>query len=146
MIIERRASVLVCDEMMYSLTGKVTLAGIYIQDIVIPGPALQMNQLVFFFTVETPKEEPFRSLTYKVQLPGSPPVLQPTPIIVHNIGATDPRRKKITFRQPLLIQQPVLLPGRIEASVIHENGEIDAGGIWIITAEEASAAAAAQIP
>jgi hypothetical protein len=141
---ERKAFALVCDDLMHSLTGKVSLSGVYVQDIVIPGPALLLNQLVFFFTVETPREKPFQSLTFKVSLPGNPPREQSVPIVVNEMSIGDPRRKRITFRQAMLLQQVVLMPGRIETSVIHEEGELDAGGIWIMTFEELNAAGGQQ--
>jgi hypothetical protein len=43
----------------------------------------------------------------------------------------------------MLIPMPILRPGRIVASVVHESGEMEAGGFWVISLEEAQQALAA---
>lgn len=138
MIEERSASIIVCDDFFYSIAGKVTLSGVYVQDIVIPASETTVNQLVFFFTIETPKERPFKSLTLKIQFPGSEPILAPVVIMPRMVGPEDPLRKKITIKQPMLVQQVVLRPGRIRATALHDEGELDAGGIWIALQSSAS--------
>jgi hypothetical protein len=140
---ERKASVFLCDEALFSLSGKITISGMYTQDLVVAGNEQQIGQLVFFFTIETPKSEPFKSLTLKVVFPGSDPIEAPTPTAVIPTASANPRRKSIIHRAPLLIPQPILRPGRIVASVIHESGEIEAGGFWVVTLEEAQKAIAA---
>jgi hypothetical protein len=140
---ERTASVFVCDELLFSLTGKVQAIGLYTQDIVIPSEELLINQLIFFFTVQTPRTDPFHSLKFKVAFPGSDPIeMEILPLVVQ--ANHDERRKQIVYRQAMLTQQQMLRPGRIVTSVIHERGEIEAGGFWIMTAEEARKAAMPQ--
>jgi hypothetical protein len=140
---ERKASVFVCDEVLFSLTGKVTISGMYTQDIVISGEEQQIGQLAFFFTIETPKSEPFKSLLLKIAFPGSDPIQTPAPVTTQPNFSNDDRRKSIIHRQPLLIPLPILRPGRIVASVVHESGEIEAGGFWVVSVEEAQKAMAA---
>jgi hypothetical protein len=140
---ERKASAFVCDEALFSLSGKITISGMYTQDIVISSNEQQITQLVFLFTVETPKSEPFKSLTMKVVFPGSDPIEAPALTAINPPASTDPRRKQITYRLPLLIPQPVLRPGRIVASVVHEDGEMEAAGFWVVTMEEAQKTVAA---
>jgi hypothetical protein len=134
---ERRASVFVCDELFFTLVGKVTISGMYTtNDIAIPGDELRAAQMVFVFLIETPVEDPLMSITLKVTFPGSDPVIVPP----QNMGFfTDPRRKVMVSKQPFLIQQPLLRPGRIETAVIHDKGEINAGDIWITSLAAVSA-------
>jgi hypothetical protein len=130
---ERSAVVLVCDELSVSLNGKFNIAGLYSTEILIPTNPTTVNQLVFLLLIETGVEEPFRSLSVEISLPGSAPVRQdlpPVPDIPHA-----PDRTRINFRWPFLISQVVLRPGHIGVKVIHENGEIDASGApWIFMA------------
>jgi hypothetical protein len=131
-MISRTASVLVCDEILFALNGKAFLQGVYTGDITIPGSELALPQLVFYFSAETSKEQPFKKLTLKVVLPEMPPALfeieiESTP------QAINPDRPKMRLRAPLLIQQVILRPGKIETSVITEAEELDAGGIWIMS-------------
>lgn len=127
---ERRASVIVCDDILYALTGKAFLQGVYQTDITIPGPELQIQQLVFYFSAETPKENEFKTVVLKVTLPGSPPAQIEVAIPAFN---ANPGRKIMTLRAPLLLQQPILRPGRIEATVVTESDELAAAGPWIVS-------------
>jgi hypothetical protein len=106
------------------------LQGVYTGDITIPGDGLSLPQLVFYFTVETAKKDPLKSVTLKVIPPGMPAAQFEIPIQslpqIHN-----PDRPKMMLRAPLLIQQILLRPGKIETTVITEAGELDAGGIWV---------------
>ncbi len=133
----RKASAFVCDEALFSLTGKITISGLYTQDIVIVSNEQQINQLVFLFTVETSKSQPFKSAMLKIAFPGGDPVLVPMMTVIHPASIDDDRRKSMVFRQPVLVPMPILRPGRIVASVLHEDGEMEAGGFWVVTMEEA---------
>jgi hypothetical protein len=127
---ERRASVIVCDEVLFALTGKVFLQGVYPSDITIFGQEISYPQLVFYFTAETSKEYPFKKMTLKVVPPGMPPALLDVPI--ETIPQTrNPDRPKMVIRAPILIQQILLRPGKIETAVITEVEELDAGGMWV---------------
>ena len=66
MKIIRTASMIVCDDILFGLTGKAFLQGVYTGDITIHGNALAVPQLIFYFTVETSKEKPFKKMTLKV--------------------------------------------------------------------------------
>jgi hypothetical protein len=136
MIEDRRASIIVSDDFFFAIGGKVTLSGVYIQDLVIPFAGTPINQLVFFFTIQSPKERPFKSISLKILFPGLEPKITPIPVFPR-VPSSDPKRTKILITQPILIQQVVLNPGRVQATVIHEDGEIDAGGIWIVLHGEA---------
>jgi hypothetical protein len=130
---DRTASVIVCDEALFSVTGKAYLNGVYPSDITISGDALQIHQLVFYFAAETPKDKPFKKLTLKATFPGSGSTQFEINVDavqqVHN-----PARPKMVVRAPLLVQQILLKPGKIETKVIDETGaELDAGGIWVTT-------------
>jgi hypothetical protein len=121
----------ICDEVTYSLTGKVFAQGIYTGDLSIPSDEFTIPQLVFFFLIEGPADTLFKSITLKVLLPGQPPATMEVPLSIP--AKRDPRRTRMSLKSPFLILQPVLRPGRIETKVVHVEGEIDAGGQWIVT-------------
>jgi len=128
----RQASLLVADEIYYNLHGKAILQGIYHGDLTIPADPSVAPQLIFFFMGETDVSDPFQTLAVEVTLPGAEPVrnfvgVMP-PEFVTNASAG---RTRLYFRHPLLIQAPVLKPGKIDAKVIHEKGEISVGAPWI---------------
>jgi hypothetical protein len=137
---KRKASFLVCDELLYTMNGKVNLVGIYTREIVIPADELSMSQLIFYFILEAPKDQPFRQVTFRIELPGQPSFDFETPLSIRKSAMLDDRRKTITWRHPVLIQQPLLKPGRIIANIVDETGTLDAGGIWVVTIEEAQRA------
>jgi hypothetical protein len=128
---ERTAYLLVADDLRIALTGKLDLHGIYTGDIVIPSEKLVANQLVFLWMLETDAKDPFQSLTFEITLPQAEPnrfslsVLVPTPI--------PEGRTRWYMKQPQLIQPAILRPGRIKAKVIHEKGEIQLWGPWIVS-------------
>ncbi len=129
----RQATLLVADEIWYNLYGKAILQGLYHGDLVIPTNPSNAPQLLFYFMMETDLSDPFRSLAVEVTLPESDAVR-------HVVGVTYPipstaheGRTRLFYRHPLLIQAPVLRPGRIDAKVIHEGGEIVVGAPWIVT-------------
>jgi hypothetical protein len=143
-MIERKASVIVCDDFLISLQGKFVMTGVYPSDIVIPSDGVSAPQLVFFFMIEGPREDPFKSLSVKITFPGEATIKVDLPVGVTASSAIFPDRKKVTVKQPVLVQQPVLRAGRVETIVDHDKGEIDAGGIWITAAAEWNAAQAAR--
>jgi len=128
---ERTASVLVCDDATWSLTGKINLFGVYANDIVIPHPELLFNQIVFYFDIQTGFDDPFHHLAIQIEFPGEQPILQPMP--TETPPSPPPAgRTKLIYKIPLMVQQRVLRPGRIIAKIIHERGQIDAGGVWVV--------------
>jgi hypothetical protein len=129
---ERRASVIVCDDILFGLTGKVFLQGVYTSDITIPGSELSLPQLAFYFTAETPKGNPFKKMALRVVPPGMPPAHVEIPIETAQ-QTINPDRPKTIIRAPFLMQQILLKPGKVETSVITESEELDAGGIWIMS-------------
>jgi hypothetical protein len=131
-MIERRAAVLVADEVLFALNGKAYLQGIYTGDITIVGNAMPLPQLIFMFIVETGITKPFNSLVLQAIVPGNPPaklVVPPELQAVHPVAGRD----RIIIRFPLVVPMPVLRPGRIDARVLHEDGEIEVGAPWIIS-------------
>lgn len=125
----RTASVLVSDDMLFGLTGKVFLHGVYTSDITISGDVLVVPQLVFYFTVWTPKARPFSQVNLKVTPPGEPPSTLEIPIGGPHV--INPDRPHMILRAPILLQQVALRPGKIETQVLADGEEIDAGGIWV---------------
>lgn len=133
----RRASLLVADEILYSLGGKVYLQGMYLNDISINADQVVAPQLVFMFIFETEIENSFTSITLEITLPGSEAVKAPITIAQPVIPHQD--RTHIMYRLPLLLSAPILRPGRIEARIIHDRGEILANAIWITKAPHVAA-------
>jgi len=130
-MIPRHASLFICDEILFSLTGKFNLLGAYTSDLTIPNDPTVGAQLVFYFVIETDVSDPYKSLRIEVTLPETAPIVQAIPV-VPQIAPILPDRPRWTMRWPLLIPQPVLHPGRIVAKVIHEKGELIAGAPWIV--------------
>jgi hypothetical protein len=124
----RQATVLVCDEILISLTGKFNLLGNYTGDITIQTDPTAVAQLIFYFIIETDVSDLYRSLSVQVTLPESAPITQVVPLLVI---APQPNRSRWTTRYPLLIRNPSLRPGRIEAKVIHDTGEMILNAPWI---------------
>lgn len=130
MTTERRAYVVVCDELLFSITNKLYLNGVYSTDITIPGDDLMLNQLVFYFTVETPKENPPSTIILRAVPPGGK--FTELEINVQAVPQVpNPGRPKMILRAPLLVQNILIRPGKIETSAIVDGEELDAGGIWI---------------
>jgi len=131
----RQALMLVADEIYYNLQGKAILQGIYTTDLIIPTDPTPVRQLLLFFVIETDLSEPFTSLNVEITLPGSTPVRNavfvPPPQFLATLQQTQPGRTRFFVRHPVLIQNPILRPGLIEAKVIHESGEIAVTGQWI---------------
>lgn len=124
------ATLLVCDDLLYSLTGKINLFGIYTGDIGVPLQMQATGQLVFLFLLEGDLSERPGRVTLEVSLPGesSPNRLDVGPLAV---PAAAPGRTRWNLRLPFLVAQPVLRPGRIEAKIIHGKDEISVRGPWI---------------
>ncbi len=128
-MITRTASVIVCDEMLVSLTGKLTIAGLYTGDIGIASDPGTTQQLVFLFVVEGPIEDPVRTLEVEVTLPGEKAIRMPVAVTIPD--QVPPGRRNWTIRWPVLMIQPTLRPGRISAKVIHDKGEIEVATPWV---------------
>jgi hypothetical protein len=138
---DRRATFLMCDDLSVALNGKFTLFGMYPADIVIPGEQAQLGQLVVFVEAETLIERPFKSLAILVKLPGEaePKVLDASAAL-QQMPPLVAGRAVMRVRVPFLIPQPLLKPGAIEVTVVHEEGALPAGKQWVITAAQAQAA------
>jgi hypothetical protein len=136
MTIERRASVLICDDVLFGVTGKVFLQGVYQSDITIHGDELTINQLVFYFMVETPIDRPFQRISLSVTFPETPPAYMEIPLTEM---PTNSERPRIILRAPFVLQQIVLRPGKIEIKAITESDELNAGDFWISSLKRLSA-------
>lgn len=127
---DRSATVFACDDVLYSLTGKMTVAGMYTGDIVLFEPMATINQLIFFFSVSVPISEKVETLQFRVTALGNFPVVIDMPI-QQIPPSMDQRRKTKTYRFPVLAQKLSLRPGAIETVVVLNGEEIDAGGVWV---------------
>jgi hypothetical protein len=124
------ATLLVCDDLLYSLMGKVNLIGIYTSDIAINGPGQVAGQLVFFFVMEGDISERPTHVSLEITLPGTPPRRLDFPAFPTDIQQ-QPGRTRWYLRLPFLLPQVVLHPGRIEGKIIYAGNEIALRGPWI---------------
>jgi hypothetical protein len=118
----RQATLVVADDASYTLTGKINLSGIYPTDINIPRNPTFAGQLVFMFVIETEPNDPYRQISLRVELPGGDSRQLELQVGTFKDGESDKIRWCLKF--PLLFQNPVLRPGPIAASVIHDKGII----------------------
>jgi hypothetical protein len=126
----RQATVLVADDWVTALSGKVTISGVYGTDMSIPVDPFMASQLVFAFVIETSPEDPYQSIEIRVTLPGGDTRSLHLPVGKFISGEAD--KKRWCLKYPLLFRNPVLRPGPIEAKVIHEKGEIITAAPFVI--------------
>jgi hypothetical protein len=126
----RQATLLVADDLTYTLTGKLSILGVYQSDIVIPHDPYFVNQLVFFFAIETPPDDPCLSVELVVTLPGDGGERRLS-LPVANFVTTPADKSRWTIKYPLLFQGLLLHKGQIEAKVIHEKGEISVAAPYV---------------
>jgi hypothetical protein len=126
----RQASVFACDDLLVSLTGKFTALGIYTGDIVIPNE-ITANQIVFVFQIEFDIDDPMSSVVLEVKFPGEE---NPRQMAVP-VGPLTPveGRSRWIIRWPFAVQMAHLRPGRIYTKVIHDKGQIDTTGYWVVS-------------
>jgi hypothetical protein len=130
---DRQVSLLLADDLLWSMNGKVTMIGIYGGDITIQADSMAVPQLVFLFSAETDITDPFQLFTLHIQLAGEIPVIVPIPM-GSPPGTLDAQRTRWIVRWPYLLSQATLRPGRIVAKIIHEKGELVATAPWIVRA------------
>jgi hypothetical protein len=126
----RQASLLIADEIYYNLHAKAILQGIYAGDLFISTNPSSTAQLIFYFMAETDVTDPFRTLIAEVTLPESSPTQAPIPVQGPTTLPSD--RTRLFVRWPILIPAPILRPGKINAKLIHESGEIAVVTPWIV--------------
>jgi hypothetical protein len=135
-MISRDAMFFLCDDVLVALSGKMTIAGMYTSDIIIPNEGIQIAQLVAVFTIRTPMETPFQKLVLQISMPGEENPQQ-IDLSGQSKSASIPGRTTLNYKLPFLIGNPILHSGPIEAKVIHESGEMLAGRHWVTTLEQA---------
>lgn len=136
----RHAALLICDELLFSLTGKMTIAGLYTGDIGIGSERQIIPQLIFLFVVEGDLDEPIQSAVLEVALPKVEVKRRPLPGV--SPPAATPGRTKWKMLLPFPMSQVELHLGKIEAKVIYDKGEIVATAPWIVQLPQASPAKA----
>jgi len=138
---ERQASLLVCDDLLFSINGKWNLLGIYTSaDISILTESATIPQIIFLFMIESDVDDPFEKISVEVTLPGQPPALAEMPASALPSSPPPPGRTRQLYKLPLFIQGAILNPGRVDAKVVHEKGEIAVAGPWITLAPKAQSA------
>ena len=129
----RQASVIAADEATYSVSGKINIFGIYVTDLSIPTDPTFASQLVFIFFIETEPDDPFQKLELHVELPGGD--MRHVPLFIPNLrpGMADSIRWSLKY--PLFFQNPILRPGAVIATVIHEKGILSPAAPYIVLRE-----------
>lgn len=132
-MIERTAHVILCDDLRVEITGKYMLVGMYTGSLAIPNDEVMAPQLVFLFLISTAVEDPFQSLVCEITLPGAEPFRFSAPTAYQaNPEFIQQGARRIIHRIPVVMQQPVLRPGKTMGKVIHEKGEIEPIGLPFI--------------
>jgi hypothetical protein len=67
---DRMATFFICDDVLVSMTGKLTILGMYGNELIIPSEQFTLNQLVIMFQMEARINNPFKKIALKVSLPG----------------------------------------------------------------------------
>jgi hypothetical protein len=133
---ERHGIVLVSDDLLISFSGKITVIGVYTGDIIIFSDPSTTLQLMFLFIIECPLTDPFRSITLEVSLPGdTEPRRMLVPVMPPPVSPP-PGRTRWTLRLPFALTNINLRAGQIRTKVLHEKGEIDLGGPWVVLASQ----------
>jgi hypothetical protein len=127
----RQASVIICEDVTYTLSGKMNIQGMFTTDIGIPFEPYLGNQLVFVFLIEASPDDPYQTLELSVELPGGQQRLR-HPINVPALRPAAGDTLRWSLKQPLLFPSVVLHPGPIIAKVIHDKGEITTAAPFIV--------------
>jgi hypothetical protein len=90
--------------------------------------------------IESDADDPFEKISSEVTFPGQPTVRKEMPLSPSTIL---PGRTRRLYKLPLLIQAAILNPGRVDAKIVHEKGEIAVTGPWIVLAPQAKSATSA---
>jgi hypothetical protein len=128
----RQATAIVCDDLLVSMNGKMTLLGVYTSDMGIPAEGHRLNQLIFLFIVEGDLSDPLKSLKVQVKLPSGSSAEAELPILENVIARQGDDRTRWIAKVPLALQAPIMSAGKIEARVIHDQGQIDVVLPWIV--------------
>jgi hypothetical protein len=132
MTIARQAFVTICDDVRIEISGKLIMIGVYTNHIIIPTEPFIAPQLVFNFYAESDINDPFTSVTFEVNLPQQPIQRVDIPLGMP-AKPVNPQWTRWFVRQPMIVRPAILHFGRIDTKVIHDRGELEAGGAWILS-------------
>jgi hypothetical protein len=124
-----QATLLISDDLLFSMQGKMTIVGAYAADINIVSDETPIQQLVCLFTVELDADNAPSVVGFEVTFPGEEPRKLSLPL-GGQLGTAD--RKQVIMRVPLQISNAVLRPGRIGAKVIYDSHELSVGAPWVV--------------
>lgn len=130
MLGNRKATLFACDEILFSLHGKIYPNGIYTTDIGIPNKECNLSQLAFLFLIELSVEDPCKEIIARVEFPGST-APQQTLYQVRQPPLIE-GRKTFVHKVPILAQSLVVTPGPIKGFVHFGDEEVLAGQQWIV--------------
>jgi hypothetical protein len=131
MTLPRQAFVTICDDVRVETSGKLILIGVYPNHhLAIPTEPFGATQLVFNFYAESDITEPFTSVTLEVTLPKQPAQRFDMPMGIPS--PPQPGWTRWFVRHPMVLRPAVLYFGRITTKVIHDKGETEATGGWVV--------------
>lgn len=131
------ANLLICDDLMFSLSGKMTAIGIYTGDIGIPTSEHRTGQLIFMFMLQGDlTEQPTEPMVLEVTFPGEQPhsMTLPPPVFGQNFEGSG--RTKWFQRTPFMIQNVILRPGQIKTRIRYGKLELNPGSPWITAQDQ----------
>lgn len=130
---DAKAMMFVCDDMSFSITGKINISGMFTSDVIIPSSPTLVPQMVFLFAIELPIENGYTPVALEILLPNEP---EPRRLSLpsQNILFV-PERNRRSIKFPYLIQNAMLHCGKIEGSVVCDERTISAGRMWVNTPE-----------
>jgi hypothetical protein len=137
----RQASVIVCEDVTYTLSGKMNIQGVFTTDIGIPFEPYIAVQLVFVFLIETSPDDLFQKLELSVELPGGQQSLR-HPINIPALRPAAGDSLRWSLKTPLLFPSVILHPGPIVTKVIHDKGEITTAAPFIVLNKPATSSIA----
>ena len=124
-----------------SLNGKITLLGVYTNDLGIPADGHKLSQLAFLFIIEGDlNDQPIGSMKIRVSLPSGSAAEAEFPIPENLPSDSSGKRTKWFAKLPLMLPAPILSSGKIDAKVTHDKGEIDVAMPWIVSTSPSSGA------
>ena len=105
-----------------------------------PNDPTTIPQLVILFNVEGDLSERPDKITVQVSFPGGD-TREIDVAANFASGPTLPERVRWTIRAPVLFQNIVLKPGRVEAKIKYKDDELAVAGAWILLATSPSTSA-----
>jgi hypothetical protein len=131
----RNVTLITCEELRFEINHKLTIIGVFSGDIrITPGP-FPVNKLIFLFQIQGDDIKVPRNINVQITLPDKEPRSQPVPVPTF-IEAD--RMKAWTLRGAILIQNEIVSPGQVTATVIADGEEFSVAAPRIVLAQDSA--------